>query len=164
MSSKVVEGYASESDHHPLSGYVVLSGTYHALTAAALYGLHRARRPLPERYGPFDVVLFGTAVHKLSRLIAKDKVTSFVRAPFTRYEGPGGPGEVEEEPRGEGLRYAIGELLVCPYCLGMWVATALALVTAAFPRTGRTLAFVLCTLGISDALQIAYSAAEKRML
>lgn len=45
-----------------------------------------AGRPLPERLSAQDVVLAGVATHKLSRLIAKDNVTSFLRAPFTRFQ------------------------------------------------------------------------------
>jgi len=44
------------------------------------------------------------ATHKISRLITKDKVTAFVRAPFTRFQEAAGHGELEEEARGEGLR------------------------------------------------------------
>ena len=69
-----------------------------------------------------DIVLIGTASYKLSRLIAKKKVTAFVRAPFTELEGKGGPAELEERPRGRGLRRALGELLLCPYCLGLWAS------------------------------------------
>ena len=52
---------------------------------------------------PGDIVLTGVATHKLSRLIAKDKIMAFVRAPFTEYQEPGGPAEVEERARGRGL-------------------------------------------------------------
>ena len=64
------------------------------------------------------------ATHKASRLIAKDRVTAPLRAPFTEFDQEGGPGEVEESPRGAGMRRAIGELLVCPFCLAQWIATA----------------------------------------
>jgi Protein of unknown function (DUF1360) len=43
------------------------------------------------------VLLHGLATQKASRLIATDKVTSFLRAPFTRYQEPAGHGELEEE-------------------------------------------------------------------
>jgi hypothetical protein len=110
------------------------------------------------------LVLAGVATHKLSRLIAKDRITAFARAPFTEFQQPGGPAEVEERARGEGLRRTIGELLVCPYCLGMWISGGfhLGLVTA--PRTTRFAASVLTGLTISDFLQIAYKAAEERGL
>jgi Protein of unknown function (DUF1360) len=109
-------------------------------------------------------VLTGVATHKLSRLLAKDKITAFARAPFTEFERPGGPAEVEERPRGEGLRRAVGELLVCPYCLGMWISGGFHLGLVAAPRATRFAASVLTGLTISDFLQIAYKAAEDRGL
>jgi hypothetical protein len=111
-----------------------------------------------------DVILIGTASHKLSRLIAKDKVTSFLRAPFTEYQGRGGPAEVEERARGEGVRRAIGELLICPYCLGLWSAGAFHAGLIFAPRTTRIVASTLTALTLSDFLQIAYKAAEERGL
>jgi hypothetical protein len=104
------------------------------------------------------------ATHKLSRLIAKDKITAFLRAPFTEFEQPGGPAEVEERARGEGARRTIGELLVCPYCLGMWVSGGFHLGLVVAPRATRFAASVLTGLTISDFLQIAYKAAEDRGL
>jgi hypothetical protein len=104
------------------------------------------------------------ATHKLSRLLAKDRITAFARAPFTEYEAPGGPAEVEERARGDGLRRTIGELLICPYCLGMWISGGFNLGLVVAPRTTRFAASVLTGLTISDFLQIAYKAAEERGL
>jgi Protein of unknown function (DUF1360) len=132
--------------------------------AAGLIGVRRRGRELPERIDGRDLLLAGVASHKLSRLIAKDRITAFARAPFTEYEQPGGPAEVEERPRGEGLRRTIGELLVCPYCLGMWVSGGFHLGLVAAPRATRFAASVLTGLTISDFLQIAYKAAEQRGL
>jgi hypothetical protein len=132
--------------------------------AAGLAAARRRGHRLPERIDGRDLVLAGLATHKLSRLIAKDRITAFARAPFTEFEQPGGPAEVEERPRGEGLRRTAGELLACPYCLGMWISGGfhLGLVTA--PRATRFAASVLTGLTISDFLQIAYKAAEERGL
>ena len=58
----------------------------------------------------------------MARLLTKDTVVSPIRAPFTRFEGPGGPSEVNERVRGRGWRHAIGELITCPFCAGEWVA------------------------------------------
>ena len=132
--------------------------------AAGLLGARKAGRGLPERVEGRDMVLAGVATHKLSRLIAKDKITAFARAPFTEYQEPGGPAEVEERARGEGLRRTVGELLICPYCLGMWISGGFHLGLVAAPRTTRFAASVLTGLTISDFLQIAYPAAEERGL
>lgn len=64
--------------------------------------------------------------------------------------------------RGRGLRYAIGELLVCPYCIAQWVAGASALGYVFAPRLTRLLAAMWTMHAIGDAAQLAYSAAEKR--
>jgi len=124
----------------------------------------RARgRPLPDRVSPADVVLVGIATHKLARLMTKDRVTSFARAPFTRFEEPTGHGEVSEEPRGRGLRRAVGELLVCPYCVGQWVVGGLTLGMIGAPRLTRVLTGMYAAETVSDALQLAYVAGKQHV-
>lgn len=95
--------------------------------------------------------------------MAKDKVTSFIRAPFTKFQEQSGQGEVEEQPCGHGLRLAVGELLVCPYCLAQWVATALMLGLIGAPRLTRLLSSVFVAHTVSDFLQVAYHAAEDQL-
>ncbi|HEY2631760.1 MAG TPA: DUF1360 domain-containing protein [Solirubrobacteraceae bacterium] len=124
----------------------------------------RARgHELSERPTVADLLLLGIATHKLSRLIAKDKVTSFMRAPFTRFQESSGQGEVEEQPCGHGMHLAVGELLVCPYCLAQWVSTVLALGLIGAPRLTRLLSSVLVAHTVSDFLQVAYRAAEDQL-
>jgi hypothetical protein len=148
------DGYAHE--HRPLAGYAALVVSSSAAFAAGVVAARRARGELPERYDPWDLVLVGTATHKISRTITKEKVTSFIRAPFTRYQEPAGFGELDEQPRGRGLRLAIGELLVCPYCLGHWVASAFGVGMVAAPRATRLVAFVFTAETLADFLQLAY--------
>jgi len=107
-------------------------------------------------------VLVGVASHKLSRLISKDRVTSFVRAPFTEFEQSAGHGEVDEKPRGRGLRRSLGELLICPYCLAQWVTAGFAVGLVYAPRATRLVATVYTAEAISDFLQLAYNAGESR--
>jgi hypothetical protein len=132
--------------------------------AGAVAAAKRSGRDLPEHVEAGDVVLIGTASYQLSRLISKKKVTSFVRAPFTELEGKGRPAELEERPRGSGLRRAMGELLVCPYCLGLWASGGFHAGLLFAPRTTRFSASVLTAMSISDFLQLAYRAAEQRGL
>jgi hypothetical protein len=153
-------GYAPDDDR-PLASYSILTGTFGIGFVASLWLAFRRRGELPESYGLLDIVTIGIATHKVARLISKDKVTAFMRAPFTRYQEPGGPGELEEEPRGEGLRYAVGELLVCPYCIAQWVVTGFAVGMVGAPKMTRLLALIFTGHAISDFLQIAYKAAEE---
>src|SRR5947199_8966478 len=107
-----------------MSGHALLTGIFNGSVAALALAHHRSGRELPERYPAGDLVLLSVGTYKLSRLIAKDRIMSFARAPFTRLQGESErPGEVSEEPRGSGMRHAVGELLVCPYCLGQWIGT-----------------------------------------
>ncbi len=147
----------------PLGSYAILTGTYAGALAGSLVALRARGHELPERFTTADVLLVGIASHKLSRLIAKDKVTSFVRAPFTRFQKSSGHGEVEEQPYGHGLRLAAGELLACPYCVAQWVATGLTLGLIGAPRLTRLLSTIFVAHTVSDFLQVAYRAAEDEL-
>ena len=157
-------GYAPPRERPPFAAYATFATVFHTAMAGAVAAAKRSGRDLPERVDAGDIVLIGTASYKLSRLISKKKVTSFVRAPFTELEGKGGPAELEEKPRGSGLRRAVGELLVCPYCLGLWASGGFHAGLLFAPRATRFSASVLSAMAISDFLQIAYRAAEERGL
>jgi hypothetical protein len=150
----------SPQQHRPLKGYALLMGTFTSLSGAFAAWFRASGRELPDRIDGRDLALVTIATHKASRLVAKDRVTSAVRAPFTRFEHDAGPGEVSESARGRGLRRAIGELLVCPYCLGVWISAAFTAGLLVVPRFTRWFAAVLTALFGADLLQIAYKKAE----
>jgi Protein of unknown function (DUF1360) len=152
-------GYA-QGEQRPLAAYLLLSGGFFAAVGGALAAAHAQGRAI-DRPGLADVVLHGLATQKVSRLVAKDKVTSFLRAPFTRYQEPAGHGELEETPRGDGLRYAVGELLVCPYCIAQWVVAALAVGHVFAPRTTRLLSGMWAAQAIADGVQLVYSSGKQ---
>jgi len=149
-------GYAPPEERPPLAAYATFAAIFHAAMAAAVASAKRSGRDLPERVHAGDIALIGIASYQLSRLIAKKKVTAFVRAPFTELEGKGGPAELEER--------ALGELLICPYCLGLWASGGFHAGLLFAPRATRFSASVLTAMSISDFLQIAKRAAEDRGL
>jgi hypothetical protein len=158
---RIQEQYAGE-ENRPLRGYTASMAFYAALTGAVAAVARRRRPDLPERPATADVVLLAAATHKLSRILAKDAVTSPIRAPFTRYQEPGGAAEVVEEVRGgDGVRHAVGELLSCPFCLAMWTAGGLTAGLVFAPRMTRYAATALTAVTASDFLQLAYDAAKK---
>jgi len=155
-------GYSPEKDM-ALGGHALLVAVFNGGVLALAAAQRRSGRPLPERYPVGDLVLLSVGTYKLSRLIAKDRIMGFMRAPFTRLKGESErPGEVSEEPRGSGLRHAIGELLVCPYCLGQWVGTALLATYLREPRVARTIAAAFAVVAGSDLLQETWVAVDKR--
>jgi hypothetical protein len=160
----MADGYATPENRPPLGTFAVFMGLFNGLFAGGLLLVRRRGRELPERPALADLALVGVASHKLSRLIAKDKVTSPLRAPFTELQGGAGPAELEERARGTGPRRALGEMLICPYCLDLWVVSAFSFGLQLAPRTTRFLAFVLSAVTVSDLLQIAYKAAEDKAL
>jgi hypothetical protein len=153
------EGHSAQ--HRPLAAYGALTVAFNGLFAAGLLAARRADR-LPERLGLGDALLLGAATAQLSRLLAKDRVTSVLRAPFTRFKDDTGYGEVEEEARGTGLQRAMGELLICQYCVAQWVAAGMALGHAVAPRETRLVAGTFTVYGISNVLNLAYSGAQDR--
>jgi len=145
----------------PLAQYAGFIGAYAAVLGGTLAAARAAGRPLP-RLGWSDVALLGTATHKLSRLVSKQKVAAPIRAPFTELEGRAGPSEVDEHPRGEGLRRATGELLLCPYCLDQWVAGGFVAGSVFAPRVTRLVASLFASVAVADFLQVAYRASQER--
>ncbi|HEX4437035.1 MAG TPA: DUF1360 domain-containing protein [Solirubrobacteraceae bacterium] len=158
-SQGLLSGYAP-GEEPPLAGYAALTATFAGAAAVFSEWVRRSGRELPEHVSPGDLALATVATHKAARLLAKDRVTSPIRAPFTRFEEDGGPGEVEEQARGHGLRRALGELLLCPYCLSMWIATAFAAGLVVAPRPTRWAASVLTVVFGADVLQALYKKLE----
>ena len=150
-----------ECDEQLLGEYAATLAFFIA-SVAVLTGIARERRRFPRRFGPFDLALLGVATHKLSRLVAKDRITGILRAPFVNYIRSAGAGEVEEEPRGRGIQRGIGTLVSCPYCMGPWSATALAFGFLFAPRITRFFAGILTSVAVSDFLHRAYVATKEK--
>jgi Protein of unknown function (DUF1360) len=151
-------GHSPEQER-PLGAYALLTGLFTTLAAAFAAWFARSDRQLPDRPDARDLGLVAVATHRASRLLAKERVTSTLRAPVTSFEGDAGPGEVEEAARRRGLRRAIGELVVCPYCLDLWISAALTAGLLVAPRFTRWFAGVLVAAFGADLLQIAYKKA-----
>jgi hypothetical protein len=151
----------SHGEQHPLGGYLGIMGAYVASVGAGAVLARVLGRRVPQRVSTRDIVLTGIATFRISRLMAKDPVTSPMRAPFTRFEGVSGPSELKEEVRGDGARHAIGELLTCPFCIGHWLATAFGFGFVLAPDMTRFVAAMMSAEAAADFLQFAYSAVEQ---
>jgi hypothetical protein len=135
--------------------------TYTAAVGAIAAIARLTGRQLPERPGTADLVLMAVATHKLSLLLTKGTVTSPLRAPVTRFEGPAGEAELNESPRGAGARHALGELLTCPFCSAVWIASGLAVGLVFAPRQTRYGMGVASALAAADFLHLGYDAAKQ---
>src|SRR3954471_11118372 len=129
---------------------------YAALSAgwgAALGTLLLASRDKGEEpVRPAEIVPLGVATFALAKLVAKEKVDRWVREPFVE-EGPDG----ERHPKGEGLRYAVGELLTCTRCVGTWSALGLVALRVTRPREARVVNAVLGASAVNDWAQSGFN-------
>ena len=71
----------------PLRGYAATMMVYGTTVAGLAAGARLTGRTVPDRMRADDILLAAVATHKLGRLIARDPVTSPLRAPFTSYQG-----------------------------------------------------------------------------
>ncbi len=157
----IFEGYKKNEDIS-LSSYGVLAGVFNAIFAVFLLLVRSSGRSLPERVDARDIALLGMAAHKLSLMGAEDAVTSPLRAPFTELQEKESPKKVDEEPRGEGLRRSVGELLTCKFCLGVWLASFFTYGLVLVPRITRLVATIFAVVTISDHLHQTYKALMNR--
>ena len=51
---------------------------------------------------------------------------------------------------------AFGELLTCPFCFAVWVASSLTYSSVFVPRVTRLIAGIFCMVTLSDVLQDLY--------
>lgn len=152
---KLFNGY-DESGGQPLGAYATLAGIFSALFVTMVWLSERTGRPVPNRLKLTDLALLGVATHKLSWVVANSSVTSFVRAPVTELREVNSPTSLDEEPRGQGLQKALGGLLTCHFCLGMWIAAFFSYGITFLPRPTRFFASILTILTLSDFLHQRY--------
>jgi Protein of unknown function (DUF1360) len=155
----------TQGEPRPLGGDLGAMGVYASLVAGGAAAVRAAGKQLPDRIPPGDVALLTIATFRLARRIAKDPVTSPLRAPFVRYEGTSGHAEVAEEVREHGgVKHAVGELLTCPFCLAQWVGTAFVFGYVTAPRATRLAALTMTTVAGSDVLQFVYDSIQNGAL
>jgi hypothetical protein len=128
--------------------YAALNAVFGALLAGVIVAARERTRdsePLTSR----DLVVTGAATFALSKVIARERIGTWVRDPFVEEEAGG-------KPRGKGMRHAIGELLTCTRCVGAWSALGLVGLRLTSPATGRVVNDVLAVSAMNDWLQASF--------
>jgi len=143
------------AEHPPYAAYAQIVATFAGALAAA-GALAKALDRDPPCDNALDLVVLAGATFKAARTIARDDVTSFVRAPFV--EGEAGAGQEEEPKRTGGMEQAIGELVTCTRCVGTWAAAGLTATQIVAPRVGRMLTWTLAAAAANDFLQAGFAA------
>jgi uncharacterized protein DUF1360 len=146
-----------EHGRPPYDSYAAIVGAFvGGLGAAAV--LSRALGREPRELTTVDLLALAGATFKASRTISHDKVASFLREPFVEGEAYDG----DEEPAGEGMQRAIGELVTCSRCVGTWAAAGLAASQVVMPRFGRLVTWSLAASAANDFLQTAFVALNRK--
>ena len=143
-----------------LRGYLILMAGYGTAVAGGVAAARALGRRPPSRVPLADVALMAVATFRISRLLTKDTITSPLRAPFTRFQSAAGEGEINEEPRGNGVRHAVGELASCPFCASVWTATGLTAGYVFAPRFTRLVSMAATAVTGSDFMQLAWAKAR----
>lgn len=133
--------------------YALINLTYLAglagVAALARRRQHQGRDALPLR----ELPMLGAAAFAMADVLAKQKVTTWLREPFVEESAEHRP----VHPEGSGLRHALGELLTCTRCVGAWCALGLVGLRIVSPPSGRAVSGVLATAGANHFLQAAFS-------
>jgi Protein of unknown function (DUF1360) len=146
-----------EQGRPPYASYAAIAATFAGgLTAAE--ALARALGREPRDLKAVDFVTLCAATFKASRTISQDRVASFLREPFVEGQALAG----DEEPAGEGIQRAIGELVTCTRCLGVWMAAGLGATQVVAPRFGRLLTWTLAAAAANDFLQTSFVALNRK--
>ena len=130
------------------ANYALISAVYATAFGATVAASGRTGELPTQR----ELLPLGLATSCYTRVVTQQKVEEWLRRPFVE-EPPDAPWR----PRGRGLRYAVGELLLCTRCTGAWVGLGLVALRVAAPRAGR-LAAATGTVGtVNDAAQAAFA-------
>jgi hypothetical protein len=139
----------------PYRAYATIMGVYAgglALSGAAAHLLGRD----PRDRTWLDLATLSAATFKAARTIVRDDVTSFIRERFV--EGDPRDHEHEQPVQTGGLEQALGELVLCSRCVGMWTAAGLTTTQVVAPRFGRMLTWTLAGAAVNDFLQAGFAA------
>jgi hypothetical protein len=129
---------------------LTLASTFFALLAGFSALLRRRDQQLELR--PFDLALLGLSTYRTGRLVAYERVAAPLREPLTdTVPDSSGAGETVVAS-GKGWRWALGELVSCPICIGTWIAAALVYGLHLAPRPTRVYLAIMSSTGVAQIL------------
>ena len=130
--------------------YAVINAVYAGLFAGVIYATRERAREDPIALR--ELVPMSAATFTLAKVIAREKVGTWVREPFVDHQ------DGVARPQGRRLRRAVGELVTCTRCVGAWSALGVVGLRLAYPDAGRNAANVLAASAANDWLQAGFKA------
>ena len=98
-----------------------------------------AFKPVAYKVSLMDIIILAFADYRFVRLITKDKIMKFLQNYFSKYR--------------RGPFKTIYELIICPWCVGIWGAFIM-LVLYVFSPITWFFVFIFAIAGLAGALQI----------
>jgi hypothetical protein len=142
-----VNGSHADAPTEP-QDYAALNAVFAVLLAGAVLAA-RERTRESDALTPRDLAVTSAATFALAKVIARERIGTWVREPFVA-EDDG------RTPRGRRMRHAVGELLTCTRCVGAWSALGLIALRLTSPATGRVVNDVLAVSAVNDWLQASF--------
>jgi hypothetical protein len=128
--------------------YAKINAVYGALMVGVVLSTRERARENP--ISGRELVPIAAATFALSKVIAREKIGSWMREPFVEQDGGG------RRPRGSNLQRAVGELVTCTRCVGAWSALGIVGLRLASPESGKTVTNVLAASAANDWLQAGF--------
>lgn len=129
---------------------LTLAGVF--LSGLAGFSTLLARRDEQVQIAPLDLLMLGLATYRSGRLVAFERVAAPLREPVTETVPDGSGAGETVVATGEGWRWALGELVSCPVCVGTWVAAGLVYGLHLAPRPTRTYLAIMSATGVAQLL------------
>ena len=150
MTVDTLEPAATETADRPVEAvdYGVLNATWALLMTGMVLATYERGQRDPIRGA--ELAPIAAATFALSKVVAKEKIGSWVREPFVEVR------DGEPRPRGERMRHAVGELVTCSRCLGAWTAMGIVGLRLASPPAGRAVTSVLAAAAANDFMQASF--------
>jgi hypothetical protein len=134
--------------------YAAINAVYAALLVAVVVATRERVKRDPIKGA--ELLPLGAATFAVSKVIAREKIGTWVREPFVEDASHGG------QPRGRRIQRAVGELVTCSRCVGAWSALGVVGLRAASPDTGRLVTWVLATSAVNDWAQLGFAWARAK--
>ena len=139
--------------------YLLDMSLFTAFNILMIYLLHRSNT----LFWPIDLLslfVLGLAAWRGANMIANEEITKSVRAPFVDVVEKNG--KSVEQPKPYGWRGAMGSLIYCSSCTGVWVAAILVYSHAFFPVTVSIIALILTLSAGERFFTIIFDVLKKR--
>lgn len=102
--------------------------------------------PTINEIGYFKLLVLGLAAYRAANIVSNEPVTKPLRAPFV--DEAQTDGKIIEQPKKSGFAGAMGLLIYCPSCTGVWLAAALVYFYVFYPVPTFVIAMFLALSAI----------------